>query len=58
MISKLPPFVDQRLVGFLIIPSKVSDILGRKPVILLTVFLVTVFSATYGAAQTFEFSKG
>ncbi|KAL8746695.1 MAG: hypothetical protein Q9190_001319 [Brigantiaea leucoxantha] len=40
--------------GFLIILSKFSDIFGRKPLLLLTVFLFTVFSAACGAAQTFE----
>ena len=37
--------------GFLVILSKFSDIFGRKPLIILTVFLFTVFSAGCGAAQ-------
>ena len=41
------------VTGFLIILSRFSDIFGRKPLILLVVFLFTIFSAACGAAQTF-----
>ena len=41
------------VAGFLIILSRFSDVFGRKPLILLVVFLFTVFSAACGAAQTF-----
>lgn len=41
------------VAGFLIILSRFSDIFGRKPLMLLVVFLFTVFSAACGAAQTF-----
>ena len=41
------------VTGFLIILSRFSDIFGRKPLVLLTVFLFTVFSGACGAAQTF-----
>ena len=41
------------VTGFLIILSRFSDFFGRKPLILLVVFLFTVFSAACGAAQTF-----
>ena len=37
--------------GFLVILSKLSDIFGRKPLMIFTVFLFTVFSAGCGAAQ-------
>ncbi len=39
--------------GFLIIVSRFSDVFGRKPLVLLAVFLFTVFSGACGAAQTF-----
>ncbi|KAL9041869.1 MAG: hypothetical protein Q9180_000993 [Flavoplaca navasiana] len=39
--------------GFLIILSKLSDIFGRKSLLMSAVFLFTVFSAACGAAQTF-----
>ncbi|KAI1325561.1 MFS general substrate transporter [Xylariaceae sp. FL0255] len=39
-------------VGVLIIFSKISDIAGRKPTLLLAIFLFTVFSGACGAAQT------
>ncbi|KAM0803962.1 drug resistance transporter EmrB/QacA subfamily [Usnea florida] len=39
--------------GFLIILSRFSDVFGRKPLMLLTVFLFTVFSGACGAASTF-----
>ena len=45
--------VPDCVIGFLIILSRFSDIFGRKPLILLAVFLFTVFSAACGAAQTF-----
>lgn len=45
------PTLTDVIVGFLILLSKLSDIYGRKPLILLTVFLFTVFSAGCGAAQ-------
>ena len=41
------------VTGFLIILSRFSDIFGRKPLMLLVVFLFTIFSAACGAAQTF-----
>ena len=41
------------VTGFLIILSRFSDVFGRKPLMLLTVFLFTVFSGACGAAQTF-----
>ena len=41
------------VTGFLIILSRFSDIFGRKPLMLLAVFLFTIFSAACGAAQTF-----
>lgn len=41
------------MTGFLIILSRFSDIFGRKPLIILAVFLFTVFSAACGAAQNF-----
>lgn len=41
------------VTGFLIILSRFSDFFGRKPLILLAVFLFTVFSAACGAAQSF-----
>ncbi len=38
--------------GFLIIASKLSDILGRKPVLLVSLALFTVWAGACGAAQT------
>ena len=51
-IIKVDPWSDL-ILGFLIILSKCSDIFGRKPLIILTVLLFTIFSIACGAAQSF-----
>ena len=42
---------SDHVIGFLIIVSKLSDIFGRKSLIMLMVLLFTAFSAACGAAQ-------
>ena len=43
---------DDRLPGVLIIFAKLSDIFGRKPFLLISLFTFLAFSAACGAAQT------
>lgn len=39
-------------LGFLIIIAKLSDIFGRKPLIVFTIIIFVIFSAACAAAQT------
>lgn len=46
--------VDTRMTGFIIVFAKMSDVYGRKSMLLTTTILFTIFSAACGASQTMD----